>query len=155
MARTKLKDVSRNVHTVTVKRKQEKNDIIDKKLAESISRAADLSAKTKALREEFDGIKKLVIEKARKHVGDQQTVTFEFGALSCKVTFSKDAEIPKGNLGRLTKLLSKSNIDDLVRRKETFKPESRLIELAQENPEIAELIVIKDKAPSVNFTINK
>lgn len=155
MARAKLKDVGRDVNTVTVRRRQEATEIADKKLANSLSRAFDLSVKSKAIKEEYDEIKKFIIEIARKHVGDQQTVSFEYGKVACKVTFSKESEVPKANLALLTKMLGKSRIDDLLKKKESYKPENRLIQLASEDPEIAELIVIKDKAPSVNFSVKK
>lgn len=146
-----IKDTASN--SVVVKRGRETETVENPELRENICRAMELTGQKRLNDENLSGLKAYISEVAKKYT--EGTVTFMVGTISCKVSFGQEASIPEANIKLIQKLLPDSNVKDLIRTKITHAPEKKLTELAAENPALAELIVVKDKAPSITFTMEK
>ena len=120
----------------------------DRKALADLLGFVETKAKIDALNEVLKGYKSGLVEKAREIIGDSeaQTLTFVAGDDAVKVSFGYDIKID--DEAALVELLGE-RFDDLVKTVVSYKPETKLKEMALEDDGIKSCLKIKEKTPSI------
>lgn len=137
---------------------KERRVINDSELKGAVELAVGFMRDLKEIEPQYKTQKEVIARKAKAFIDDKGTVTFiidteEWGLVECKVTFQYEAVIPEGRVEALRSILG-GRFDDLVRVKTTYYATPKLIELATDadkGKEVAECIVVKEKAAQISF----
>lgn len=124
----------------------------DPQLAKLILHAYDVDINMQDPKKDLSQSKKDIAELAKKYLEDAETVTFIVEGVECKLSFRKQREIPDSNVDQLKDIL-KGKFEYLVDVKQQFKPTKKLLQMADEDKAIDELIVEKAMAPAVSFKV--
>lgn len=137
---------------------KERRVISDSELKGAVELAVTFLRSLREIEPQYKAQKEVIAQKAKAFIDDKGTVTFivdteEYGLVECKVTFQYEAIIPEGRVEALRCMLG-GRFDDLVRVKTTYYATPKLIELATDadrGRDIAECIVVKEKAAQISF----
>lgn len=146
----------KNGDPITVKKGKTSSLIaFDPDLVEAIRDFHKISEQKEALKSPAEKAKKTIADKAKPHLGEAGTLTFEIKenaeeVLRSKVTFGYTCVIPKENIPEVRKILGK-RFDDLVRTKNTFEGNQTFIDecTTEKGAALKDLAELKEKSPVV------
>jgi len=142
---------------VYVQRGREKLTVEDPMLYDGIMQAFSLNAQAQGIKVDLDAFKIKLADIAKSYLDDDGTLHFlipqEGATLDVKVSFGYDVKIIDDKMTELRKHLG-DRFDLLVDKKETFKPTSKLVEMASaaESP-LKNMLMIVPKSPSFAFVV--
>lgn len=137
---------------------KEKRVINDRELYGAVELAVGFMRTLKEIEPQYKAQKEVIARKAKSFIDDKGTVTFlvdteGWGLIECKVTFQYEAVIPDDKVKEVKRILGE-RFNDLVRTKTTYYATKNLIKLATDadkGKELAECIVVKEKAAQISF----
>jgi hypothetical protein len=124
--------------------------IDDKELSHAISHGSFLDHMIRKDQAELQGLKRIVVNRARLILADKGTISFHCGDIGARVTIEYDAFIDEKNAKELGNILE-GRWADLVHVKKQYKPSRRLLEIAGSDEVIRGLITVKERSPYVTF----
>jgi len=134
---------------LTVKRGKEEQQLKDNTVEAAVRMFIETKSKIDALNEALKLHKETITQAARTLLdGDEaQTLTFGVDDEKVKVSFGYDIKVTDSEA--LAQLLGE-RFDDLVKVSTTYKPETKLKEMALEDDGLKACLSVKEKAPAVS-----
>lgn len=126
------------------KENQEKDRVVESAVINFVELKAEIDKLNLQLAEQ----KELLINKAKELIGKEDVSTITLGVDDDNVKISFGFDVKVEDEAKLTELLG-DRFDDLVQTTISYKPRTKLKEMALEDDGLKECLSIKEKAPSI------